>query len=406
MLRESHNGEVWVIVAGGFHERGGMDRANSALASHLLKRGHTVHMVAHSVSPELSARERAHAHIVARPAGSYLLGEFLLAREGRRVARELSRATNRVRVVANGGNCLWTDVNWVHSVHHAWPPSDAGAPLWFKLKNRLTNALARARERRAIRAARMVVANSEKTRRDLAELVGVQTERVRVVMLGSGAACTEATEEERRLARASFGLDEGRASVAFVGALGHDRNKGFDTLWRAWVSLCESDEWDAQLLVAGGGRGVEAWRECVKRAGLEGRVRLIGFTERVEDVYAAADLLVSPVRYEAYGLNVHEAVCRGAAALVSAQAGAAETFPHDLREMLLPDAEDSEDLAARLKMWRADVEGWRRRFAPMAAGLRSRTWERMAQEFLATVELEAESETEGLVHCSIESLNR
>ena len=25
------------------------------------------------------------------------------------------------RVVVNGGNCAWPDINWVHAVHAAWP---------------------------------------------------------------------------------------------------------------------------------------------------------------------------------------------------------------------------------------------------------------------------------------------
>ena len=51
---------------------------------------------------------------------------------------------------------------------------------------------------------------------------------------------------------------------------------------------------------------------------------------------AAADLLVSPVRYEAYGLNVHEALCRGAAVMVTRTAGVVERFDHDLEPSLLP----------------------------------------------------------------------
>lgn len=384
----------WVIVAGGFHARGGMDKANAALAARLLARGHTVHMIAHAVSEELAAHARAEVLIVPRPAGSTLAGEGLLAREGRRRARALAAASGgaRPRVVVNGGNCLWADANWVHSVHHAWPPRDEGAPLWFRAKNRLTNALARRRERRAVRAARVVVCNSERTRRDVIAHLGVAPDRVRVVALGTDASCARASDEERREARARLGVGQrGAPVVAFVGALGHDHNKGFDTLWRAWQALSARGGWDAELLVAGGGRGVGAWRERVGRSRAGERVRLIGFTERVEEVYAAADLLVSPVRYEAYGLNVHEAVCRGAAALVSARAGVAEVFTDDLSGMLLPDPEDSGDLAARLLKWRSDAEGWRRRFAPLAARLAARTWEDVAADFIAEVESDQQS---------------
>lgn len=376
----------WVIVAGGFHERGGMDKANAALAAFLLARGTPVHLVAHAVAPELAAAALASVHLVARPAGSDLLGERLLARRGAAVAAAVTGRWPAARVVTNGGNCPWPDVNWAHSVHHAWPTCDAGAPLLFRARNRLSKALARRRERRALGAARLVVANSERTRRDLVELLGLSPGRVSAVRLGSERACRAATAGERRAARARLGLAAGRPVVAFVGALGHDRNKGFDTLLDAWASLCARGGWDAGLVVAGGGRGSEVWGRRVGGRGLAGRVRLLGFTERVGDVLAAADLLVSPARYEAYGLNAHEAICRGVPALVSAAAGVAEVYPPELSAMLLPRPADAGDLARRLLRWRDEIEEWKRRFAPLAARLRARTWADMAAEFVAVVE--------------------
>ena len=379
----------WVLVAGGFHRLGGMDKANAALAAYLLARGHRLHLVAHSVAPEYSTHPRVTVHPVARPGRSTLLGEQLLDLRGRAVARAVAARDARARVVVNGGNCLWPDINWVHCVHHAWPPSDEGAPPWFKAKNRLTSSLARRRERRAIHAARLVVANSERTRRDLIGHLGLAPERVRAVGLGGDPAPAAATPEEREAARRRLGVAWRRPLVAFVGALGHDHNKGFDTLLRAWASLCSRAGWDADLVVAGGGRGVGGWRARVAAGGMEGRVRLLGFTEGVEDVYAAADLLVSPARYEAYGLNVREAVSRGTPALVSGRAGVAEHYTPELREMVLPDPEDAADLAARLLRWRSDIEGWKGRFAPLSARLRGRTWEDMAAEFVSLVEGEA-----------------
>lgn len=376
----------WVLVAGGFHERGGMDKANAALAAYLLERGTPLHLVAHAVKPELAAHPRATVHLVSRPAGSYLLGELLLARRGREVARSVLAESPRGRVLSNGGNCPWPDVNWVHAVHHAWPSADEDAPAWFRAKNRLAALLARRRERAALTRARVVIANSERTRRDLVEHLGLRPEVVEVVYHGSDAAPGAATAAEREAARASLGVSGGRLLIAFVGALGHDMNKGFDTLWEAWTRLCARGPWDADLIVAGGGRGVSTWRARAAASDFGGRVRVLGFTERVNDVLAASDLLVSPVRYESYGLNVQEAVCRGVPALVSRTAGVADLYPADLSEMLLPDPSDGADLAARLLRWRENVELWKRRFAPFAARLRRRTWADMSAEIVRIVE--------------------
>jgi glycosyltransferase involved in cell wall biosynthesis len=176
--------------------------------------------------------------------------------------------------------------------------------------------------------------------------------------------------------------------VVFVGGFGHDERKGFDTLWSAWKRLCGSADWDADLVAAGDGSRAAWWRDRVVREGLTGRIRLIGFTNRVFDVLAAADLLVSPVRYEPYGLNVQEAVCRGVPALVSACAGVVEQYSPELGPLVLPDPEDADDLARRLRAWRADLAGWRARFGPLSVSLRGRTWERMAEDLVALAERE------------------
>jgi glycosyltransferase involved in cell wall biosynthesis len=376
--------DPWLIVAGGFHARGGMDKANAALASYLLERGHEVHLVGHEIDPTLVLHTRARACIVPRPAGSVLLGEQRLSRAAGRAARALLAQNPRARIVANGGNFVSHDINWIHAVHRAWPPSDAGAPLWFRVKNRLWHALACRRERIAARRARLVFANSERTRRDLVELVGVEPERVQTVYLGGD--LRPSTAHERAAARRWLGIEEGRPVVLFAGALGHDHNKGFDTLWRAWRELSAGAVWDALLLVAGGGRGLEHWRSQVAEVGLKADVRFLDFSERLAEVLAASDLLVSPVRYEAYGLNVHEAVCRGVPALVSRTAGVAERYPASLSEMLLHDPEDAADLAARLRLWRGSIETWRESFAPLAAQLSRRSWPDVAADRVSLAE--------------------
>lgn len=372
----------WVLVAGGFHYGGGMDKANAALMRYLVERGTPLHLVAHHVDAELAGRAGVTVHLAPRPAGSFLLGEGFLARYGRGVAKAVSAKHPGTRVVVNGGNCDWPDINWVHSVHHAWRLADDRAPAWFRVKNRVTGRLARQRERCAIHAARFVLANSERTRRDLIEHFDLHHERVHTVYLGADDTSARATPGERVAARAWLNVPDARPLVAFVGALGHDMNKGFDTLWTAWKNLCARSSWDADLIVAGGGRGVAVWRQRIADAGLANRVRLLGFTDRVGDVLAAVDLLVSPARYEAYGLNVQEAVCRGVPALVSSRAGIAERYPPDLAEMILPDPEDAADLANRLLSWRAGVECWRQRFSPLADMLRRHTWTDMAREIV------------------------
>lgn len=387
IFAKTTNGKAhpWVIVAGGFHDLGGMDKANSALARYLLEQNVPVHLVGHRISDEFR-QSGATIHLVPRPLNSYLLGEQALDFQGRQVARKIKSQFPNAIVVANGGNCLSADVNWVHSVHHAWPPVlPENTPFWFRAKEGFTKGLSRRRELRAIRRARLVIANSERTRRDIIEFLKVDPSRIVKIYLGADPNWTEVTPEERLRARAWLKLEANRKVIVFVGALGHDQNKGLDTLWAAWSHPDFLQQCDCDLVIAGGGRGLQAWRARIEASGLAPRVRVIGFSDRVRDVLAASDLLVSPVHYEAFGLNVHEAICRGVPAIVTASAGIAELYPADLSHMLLPDANDRSALIRLLLRWNFQRETMRQDFLPLGQQLRAHTWKHMAREIVDAV---------------------
>lgn len=273
----------FLMVASDFIKTGGMDRANYALADYLARQGAEVHLVGYSAGQGLRGRANVHFHPVAKPLGSEALGWGRLDRAGRHWARQLAGRGGRVLV--NGGNCRWGDINWVHYVHAAYAATVAGGPLdraWQGWKYRR----ARRDERRAMPRARFVIANSERTRRDLVERLGLEAARVHTVYYGCDAAMfAPPSEQERELARRGLGLAQGRATAIFVGALG-DRRKGFDTLLAAWQRLGRAD-WPADLLVAGRGRELEAWQERVRQAGLAGSIRFLGFRTDMARLLAA-----------------------------------------------------------------------------------------------------------------------
>ena len=365
----------WILVCGGFHAQGGMDRANLALTEHLLSAGARVHLVAHDIEKALVSRPGVTASLVPRPAGSYVAGELNLERRAHRLSAELRSSGRRPIMVANGGNAAGADVNWIHSVHAAWPACDDDAPSWFRLKNRTTKAWARRRERRALSGVRVIIANSQRTARDLVYAAGADPGAVHTVYLGSDPSWVPPDESQRARARHVWCADAGKPLLVFVGALGYDCNKGLDTVLRAWPEV--SQGWGAELVVAGGG-ATAIWQRRANAAG--SGIRVLGHIENVGELLTAADVLISPVRYEAYGLAAHEAVCRGVPAIVSASAGVVERFDPELRGLLLDDPEDAPALAARLRMWRDGREGWRERFAATSSRLRSRTWDQMAGE--------------------------
>ncbi|HEY8210645.1 MAG TPA: glycosyltransferase family 4 protein [Myxococcaceae bacterium] len=370
-----------LLVTGDFVRTGGMDVANYGLAKYLARYGGPLHLVTHRVAPELAAFPNVHVHLVPRPGGSPFLGAPLLASTGRRWAGYVAAMGGRV--IVNGGNCGAEDVNWVHYVHAVFqaPPEKK---LLRRLKACAAGRVYRAQERERIRMAKVVIANSERTRKDLIERLDVRADLVKVVYYGTDPdQFRPGTFEERVDVRRELGAVESEPLVAFVGALG-DRRKGFDVLFEAWSSLVQRG-WDGLLVVIGRGAELEQWRARAEAARPAMRVRFLGFRSDVDRILRGCDALVAPTRYEAYGLGVHEALCCGVPALVSERAGVAEVYPKALKPLLIQDPESPAQVASALERWRNGELDWRARVLDLSKDLRTRSWEEMARNFVDTI---------------------
>jgi glycosyltransferase involved in cell wall biosynthesis len=375
----------WLIVAGDFAFHGGMDRANLELARHLAAEG-AVHVVAHRVDEALGSLPNVTVHSVPRPLGKHLLGQPLLRRAGLRWAQRLSR--QGYRVVVNGTNCPWPDVNWVHMVHSAFTPT-TGGPWWRRWKVRQTHRWQCASERQVLPRARRLICNSQQTAQALVQHLGISPERVQVLYLGCDPQeFPPVNPGEREAVERQFGWAH-RPRVIFIGQLGNSI-KGFDTLYAAWRLLHQQGpwgkgSWDVELLVIGGGSMRRQWEEQVRADGLSGSIRFLGRRADVGRLLAAGDAVVAPSRYDAYNLAAHEALCRGLPALVSARAGISERYPPELHDLILSDPEDVGELAARLRHWFQRREEYAVRIRPFSEQLRSYSWADMARDFCTAV---------------------
>lgn len=360
-----------------------MDKANLALGQYLVEQGTTVHAVCHTADADFANHPLVTIHRVPRPARSFFLGRPMLDFHGRRVARLVTRHWPNARVLVNGDNCLWPGINWVHYVHHAWTPAPDEGPLWFRIKLNLARRLVRRREKSAARLGRIFITNSNRTTRDLVECLQIQPRRVHTVYLGAESSWGPVTAAERAAARKALGIPDQRMVAVFVGALGFEHRKGFDVLFESWRTLCADPLWDVDLVVAGDGNALPMWRQKVSESGIRERVRLVGFTAEMRNFLAVADVLVSPARYEAYGLNVQEAICRGIPAVVSKEAGVAERYGAEFQPLLLADPEDHEELAAKIRLVRSQPDLWRERFQHFGESLRAYSWRDMAREIVS-----------------------
>jgi glycosyltransferase involved in cell wall biosynthesis len=371
---------TWLVASGDFTVHGGMDRANYALASWLAARDGDVHLVAHRVATDLASRPGVAVHAVARPFGAHLLGAPLLARAAIRIRRRLPADA---RILMNGGNGLDGVPIWVHYLHAAHVPDVA-----VSVRTRVSASAGRryylAREASALRTAPLVICNSHVTSADVQRYYGVPAARTTVIYYGIDAkSFGVAADDERREARHALGFSAERPVALFIGALG-DRRKGLDVLFDAWRTLASSGAWDADLVVVGAGVEQASWVARARQAGVRG-IRVLGFRTDVVRLLAAADVLVHPARYEAYGLSVHEAICRGVPAIVTATAGVAERFPSGLTPLVLPANPTADDVAGVLQLWRADPAAWRARAAELGSLLRTRTWDDMSADVARAV---------------------
>ena len=374
----------YVLVSADFNTWGGMDRANYEFAWYLANTAEaSIHLVSYFVASPLSDHKNVAWHKVPKPLNSYALSEPLIKIYSYHIARRLSKLG--ARIIANGGNCNWSDVNWVHYVHAAFRPQLGQNTIW-SLKRRLEHKRYLKDERYAFRKAKVVIANSEVTRQHLINYFDIPARQVHTIYYGiDPQAFRPVTSDKQALARRELGWSNDRLRVIFVGALG-DRRKGFDILFEAWKTLCQNISWDVDLIALGAGSELDFWRSQAKHYKLSDRIQLPGFTRNMPQVMEGADALISPTRYEAYGLGVHEALCCGLPAFVTRSAGIAERYPKELDDLLLNDPPNAEDLVQRLKHWRANIDDYKARIAKFGEQLRQRTWTDMAREIVELID--------------------
>jgi len=234
---------------------------------------------------------------------------------------------------------------------------------------------------RSVARADLLLADSESTRQDLMELLGVPGERVRVVYAGVEKRFAPVEDEAvigTTLQR--YGIQ--RPYILGLGTL--QPRKNFVRLIRAYDRLRRERSLPHQLVI-GGGRGwlYEEIDTCIESLGLQEQVRLIGFVQDddLPALYTAADVFAFPSLYEGFGIPILEAMACGTP-VVTTTASSLPEVAGDAALMVSPT--DEEALADAL--WRALDE------TALRNALRHRgfdqiqhfTWEAAAQQLLAS----------------------
>jgi glycosyltransferase involved in cell wall biosynthesis len=366
-----------IIVVPKLVKTGGMDRANLGLATRASSRGHHVVLVTHRADPSLFGLPNVRVVPVPCPLGLDIVGEVLL---GLRAQVERRRLPSAI-VLANGGNYDRAEANWVHYVHAAekTPPAQRGWRRFYDRAKRWRNIR---REGVALRRARLIIADSKSCRDDVIAHHRIDPSKAFAIYYGiDDERFNPLSRDKRTQKELALGLTPTRRRCLFVGGIG-DRRKGLDTLLSAWRDLTAELGWDAELVVVGTGRSLQTYQMRAKEWRIEDSVKFLGFRNDVDQLLQITDCFVAPTRYEPYGLAVHEAICSGVPAIVSATAGVAERYPERLRRLLLEKPDDAAELARVLREWRSNESSYADDFRKFGAELATRTWDDMADEML------------------------
>lgn len=220
---------------------------------------------------------------------------------------------------------------------------------------------------------RVVVANSDMVRRDLAEFYGLPPERIRRVYLGVD---TERFHpRDRARARTDLLLMAGWPAEMFLvlAVLSGDAAKrNFSLLTLAVENMSRQSM--AGLCVVGNAD----WTRDPAACRLRERDLLLVMppTPNVEMYFAGADVFALPAFYEEFGLTVLEALSSGCPAVVSSRCGASELIQNGSNGYVFNDLANPEELANCLERARALHEKGNtcRRTAELY------TWDRHAEE--------------------------
>jgi len=164
----------------------------------------------------------------------------------------------------------------------------------------------------------------------------------------------DSLRDARGAIRTELGVSDDGPVILYCGKFGQVKNPM--ELLKAYAKVPR--ERGAWLLFAGDGELRDKMKHFVASNSLE-RVRFLGFQNQslLPNSYVAADLLVIPSQYEAWGLVANEAMCSGLPVLASTRVGCVADLIRDGHNGFSYPAGDIDNFASTLSRMLADREG-------------------------------------------------
>jgi glycosyltransferase involved in cell wall biosynthesis len=231
---------------------------------------------------------------------------------------------------------------------------------------------------RAATRADWVLADSESTRRDAVELLGVLEEQTGVLYPGvESRFCPIEDQSTLDTVRAKYGLPP--AFVLSVGTVQPRKN-----YVRLVEALSKLDVEDVDLAIVGGkGWLYQELFDRIEELGLQARVHLTGYVEDADlpAIYNLAQVVAQPSLYEGFGIPIVEAMSCG----IPVVAADNSSLPEAAGDAgLLVDAMDSDALANALSRALTDSRLRQTMTKRGLAQARRFTWQKAAETLHAT----------------------
>jgi len=223
-----------------------------------------------------------------------------------------------------------------------------------------------------------IIADSTVSRQDIIEHLRIQpnrTDRVHTIPCGVSDAYRSLPARQAKPADS-----EALRTIIYVGRL--DPYKNVDTLLRAFAVIRENSPVPVELAIVGApDPRYPHYPALARELGIEDALRWTGYLSDAEllEVFAHADLLIHPSRYEGFGLQVAEAMAAGIPVISSTGGSLPEVAGN---AALMVDPDDTAGFARQALDVLSSSDAWQRLSALGRKQSARFTWRRTAEETL------------------------